>query len=245
MHRQSRAWSLLVAWACLVGTDRVQGQGSTNEASLRTRPCGGTGILSTQDLDDVPVSGRVGPSGPRVSSGISTPSSQPGATADQSRSGTPVSRPTADPSSAGPYEPPSQPDDDGPPHGLTLDQAIGRLLNESLDLRGKAYEIPQAQADVLTAGLRANPVFYADGQLVPYGDYSRQRPGGQQQYDVNASYPLDLSHKRQARMVYATRVKRVIEAQYQDAVRVAIDQLYGAFVDVLAARQTVRIQSKA
>ena len=36
-----------------------------------------------------------------------------------------------DVSSAGPYEPPSQPDDDGPPNGLTLDQAIRRLLAES------------------------------------------------------------------------------------------------------------------
>ena len=30
-------------------------------------------------------------------------------------------------------------------------------------------EIPQARADVLTASLRANPIFYADTQLVPYG----------------------------------------------------------------------------
>src|SRR5262249_24391693 len=61
---------------------------------------------------------------------------------------------------------------------------------------------------------------------------------GQTQYDVNISYPLDVSHKRQARTVVATRAKRVLEAQYQDAVRIAIDNLYTAYVDVLAARQT-------
>ena len=87
-------------------------------------------------------------------------------------------------------------------------------------------EIPQAQADILNAGLRANPIFYADGQLVPYGQYTRNRPGGQTQYDVNISYPFDLSHKRQARTLVATRAKRVLEAQYQDAVRLAIDDLY-------------------
>ena len=81
---------------------------------------------------------------------------------------------------------------------------------------------------------------YADGQLVPYGRYTKQRPGGQTQYDVNVSYPLDISHKRSARTLYATRAKRVIEAQYQDAVRNAIDQLYTYYVNVLAARQTVR-----
>jgi cobalt-zinc-cadmium efflux system outer membrane protein len=128
---------------------------------------------------------------------------------------------------------------EGPPEGLTLDAAIDRLLAQSLDLRGKFMEIPQARADILNAGLRANPIFYADGQLVPYGRYSRARPGGQTQYDVNISYPLDVSHKRQARTLVATRAMRVLEAQYQDAVRIAIDNLYTAYIDVLAARQTV------
>ena len=49
-----------------------------------------------------------------------------------------------------------------------------------------------AQADILTSSLRANPIFYADGQLVPYGHFSNQRPGGQTQYDVNVTYPLDV-----------------------------------------------------
>src|SRR5439155_9260583 len=92
---------------------------------------------------------------------------------------------------------------------------------------------------ILNAGLRANPIFYADGQLIPYGRYSRQRPGGQTQYDVNISYPLDLSRKRQNRTMVATAAKRVLEAQYQDAVRLLIDNLYTAYVDVLAARQTL------
>jgi cobalt-zinc-cadmium efflux system outer membrane protein len=127
---------------------------------------------------------------------------------------------------------------EGPPDGLTLDQAIERLLAANLDLRSKFMEIPQAQADVLSAGLRANPIFYADGQLVPYGQYTRTRPGGQTQYDVNISYPLDVTRKRQARTLVAARAKRVLEAQYQDAVRMAIDGLYSAYVDVLAARQT-------
>ena len=38
----------------------------------------------------------------------------------------------------------------------------------------------------------------------------------------------------------AARAERVLEAQYQDAVRQRIDDVYGAFVTALAARQTVR-----
>ena len=80
---------------------------------------------------------------------------------------------------------------------MTLDEAIDTAIRENLDLRSQFYEIPQAQADVLQAGLRANPVFYADGQLLPYGKFNRSNPGGPTQYDVNISHPLDLNGKRQ------------------------------------------------
>jgi outer membrane protein, heavy metal efflux system len=136
-------------------------------------------------------------------------------------------------------------EDQGPSNGLTLDQAIERLIRQNLDLRSKAFEIPQAEADVLTAGLRANPILYSDVQCVPYGSFSRARPGGQTQYDLNVSYPLDVTRKRQARTLVACQAKKVLEAQFQDATRVEIDNLYTQFVDVLAARETVRLKRKS
>ncbi len=136
-------------------------------------------------------------------------------------------------------------EDQGPLDGLTLDQAIDRLLRQNLDLRSKKFEIPQADADILTAGLRANPIMYSDVQCVPYGSFSRARPGGQTQYDLNVSYPLDITRKRQARTLVACRAKKVLEAQFQDAARVEIDNLYTQFVNVLAARETVRLARKS
>jgi cobalt-zinc-cadmium efflux system outer membrane protein len=97
-----------------------------------------------------------------------------------------------------------------------------------------------AQADVLTANLRQNPIFYADSQLVPYGHYSNVRPGGPLQYDVNVTIPIDVWRKRQAHTMVAARAKRVTEAQLQDAIRTQIDNLYTAYVDVVAAGLTVR-----
>jgi outer membrane protein, heavy metal efflux system len=147
--------------------------------------------------------------------------------------------PAASIPASGPLALPPTVEDPGPPNGMTLDQAIELLIKNNLDLRSKFYEIPQAKADLLTASLRANPVFYADSQLVPYGQYTRERPGGQTQYDVNVSIPLDLSRKRQARTASAVRATKVTEAQYQDAVRQTIDNLYSAYVDVLSARRTI------
>jgi cobalt-zinc-cadmium efflux system outer membrane protein len=131
--------------------------------------------------------------------------------------------------------------DEGPTNGLTLDAAIEVLVRQNLNLRAQAMEIPMARADVLTANLRSNPILFVDSQLIPYGTYTAARPGGQTQYDLNINYPLDITRKRQARTRVACAAERVIEAQYQDAVRLAIDALYAVYVDVLAARETIRL----
>jgi cobalt-zinc-cadmium efflux system outer membrane protein len=131
--------------------------------------------------------------------------------------------------------------DDGPPNGLSLDQAIERLVGASVALKAKSLDIPQAQADVLTAGLHANPIVYGDGQLLPYKHYNAvTNPGGTAQYDLNVAYPLDLSGKRPARVDVANAAQRVTEAMYQDAVRQEVDRLGTVFVDALAARLAVR-----
>ena len=44
-----------------------------------------------------------------------------------------------------------------------------RLLGVNLDLQALKEELPQAEADVLTAGLRTNPLLYADSQFIPLG----------------------------------------------------------------------------
>ena len=103
---------------------------------------------------------------------------------------------------------PLTPEDEGPLNGLTLDQAIEQLKYNSLSLRAKQLEIPQARADELTASLRVNPFVFADGQLIPYRRYSSTtNPGGPTQYDINITYPFDLSGKRMARMEVAAQAR--------------------------------------
>jgi cobalt-zinc-cadmium efflux system outer membrane protein len=131
--------------------------------------------------------------------------------------------------------------DEGAPQGLTLEQAIERLVRESITLRARQLEIPQAQADVLTAGLHANPIVYFDKQLIPYRPYNAvTNPGGPAQYDLNVAYPFDLSGKRAARVNVACAASRVVEALYQDAVRLEVDRVGDAYVNALSARLTLR-----
>ena len=109
--------------------------------------------------DDM-ISGRVGLGAPRVPTSITTP----GGVYQGPRRRRELPRRSRFRSRRrcvyGTMELPVQ-EDEGPPDGLTLDQAIEMLVERNMDLQSKYLEIPQGRADVLTASLRANPIVYA------------------------------------------------------------------------------------
>ncbi len=130
-------------------------------------------------------------------------------------------------------------EDEGPPDGLTLEQAIARLVAVNPDLSVKFREIPKADADILTAGLWANPLLFSSASGVPYGSYSPTRPGSNG-YSITLVQPFDINGKIRARTQLARAGKQVLGAQYQDAVRLEVENLHAAWADILAVRTTVR-----
>ena len=60
-------------------------------------------------------------------------------------------------------------------------------------------ELPKAQADILSAGLRNNPFLFGNVGGVPYGSYSPQRPGGVN-YEVTVIQSWDVNQKRLSRV---------------------------------------------
>jgi cobalt-zinc-cadmium efflux system outer membrane protein len=198
------------------------------------------GRLGIQPGADEMFFGRLGPSTPKVPTSLSNPGGVYQGPRDAQRGAAPAPIPIPKPPFFGTLELPTQEEmPSGPPNGLTLERAIDRMIAANLDLLSKQLEIPQARADVLTASLRGNPIVYGDSQLVPYGVDSVRRPDGPLQYDLNVSQPIDYAHKRRARVRVADQALKVQEAQFQDAVRLAIQNLYTVYVDVLYARQTV------
>jgi cobalt-zinc-cadmium efflux system outer membrane protein len=257
-HRIGRNLVLLAALLAALGPEAARAQGAPGSDAAEFSPVGSSGsLLGTSPgagggaFGNLPgtggiLGGRPGSTTPRgIPTSVTTPGAGLGPTAMQMPIAPPEAAPIA-PTTAplyGTLEIPVGPEDDGPPDGLTLERAIDITLQRSLDLRSKFYEIPQAKADILQASLRANPVFYQDGQLLQYAGnrFSRSYPGGPSQYDTNVTVPLDVSHKRQARTLVAARAEKVLEAQYQEAVRQRIDDVYDAYVlGALAARQTLR-----
>lgn len=233
-------------WAQGPTTPEVAPQQPGGERSLLGPSIGAASGRQFADQEgEAPIGGRVGPSAPRVPLNITQPDQRGARVPEQDQITSPAILAPGEIPLYGPLSLPAGREDEGPPDGMTLDMAIERLVRENLALRARSFEIPQADADILTASLRANPLFYFDSQLVPYGGYSPQRPGGPVQYDINITYPLDVTHKRAARTLVARRAKRVLEAQYQDAVRIQIDNLYTAYTDIVAARETIRFAEAA
>jgi cobalt-zinc-cadmium efflux system outer membrane protein len=241
---------LVASW---IGAASAKAQGPTEpeairhgdpESSLLGRSPGDARInsLDTNPAEQGFVGSGAGQGSPRVPTSITQPGTIEVTRPPSSALAAPASSPLTDLPVFGPLNLPTleTADQEGPPNGLTLDAAIEQLVTANLELQARALELPQGDADVLTAGLRSNPFLYYDTQLIPYGKFDDARPGGQTQYDLNVTIPLDLSQKRKARVRVAVQARRVLEAQYQDAVRLMIAQLYASYVEALAARETVR-----
>lgn len=126
-----------------------------------------------------------------------------------------------------------------PAEGLALDDAIDRLLAANHNLAVKYQDIPKARAEILTAGLRNNPFLFVSASNLPYQPYSPQRPGTAN-YDLTFIQPIDVSGKHKNAIRLARQAKNVLEAQFQDAVRLEIDKLYSTFADVLEAQAAER-----
>jgi outer membrane protein, heavy metal efflux system len=254
----ARSWRwcvLLALLSVLVESPRVvQAQGPQFDVGAPPGAAGGRSTLGqplgAADFPDfetpssAPVSGGAGRARSHVPvASQAPPGVQVQRTPRQAQLGVPTVQPIQVPA-YGELEIPPGGINPGPPNGLTLDAAIEELIQQNLDLFALRLEIPMADADVLTANLRANPIFYADTQLIPYGHFSFLRPGGPAQTDININYPLDVTRKRRARTLSARQAKRVAEAQLQDAVRLQIDNLYTTYVNVVATRLTLQYSQK-
>ena len=234
------------AWGQPPGVDSRPINAAPGSGSAPGAGGGPVGFGGTQAPNPGILSGRPGAGAPRVPSSATAPDEEGFRIAPGRGVALPAIAPISEVPQFGPLSLPANNVDEGPPDGLTLDAAIEMLVRNNLALQARKFDIQQAEADILTASLRANPIVFADSQLIPYGSFNPQRrPGGQTQYDVNITYPVDVTRKRLARTEVARQAKRVTEAQYQDAVRIQIDNVYTAYVDALAARETLRFAQAA
>lgn len=118
--------------------------------------------------------------------------------------------------------------------GITIDQAVGEALERNLNLLAERFNIQVADAAILTASLKPNPVV----------TFNVMRPDrvlvdvGLSQYEqvVRTDYVIERGGKRERRVDQATLAKSVAELQLLNTARSLILDVESAFTDVQLAK---------
>ncbi|MFB3776765.1 MAG: TolC family protein [Bryobacteraceae bacterium] len=130
-----------------------------------------------------------------------------------------------------------------PAVALTVDQAVEEAIRNNATLMAERMNIPIAEARILTARLRPNPVLSAAGNNMDVlgTRFDADNTGGPTEIVVGAEFLMERGQKRQRRMDVAERERAVTEMRFLDAVRLLRLDVQAAFVDLLLAKDNVAL----
>ena len=122
---------------------------------------------------------------------------------------------------------------------ITVRQAVSEALDHNLSLLAERYNVTVAQAAVVTAGLRPNPVLTLnvmrpDGPLVDSGVAVNDAV-------VRTDYVFERGGKRERRIDQATLARTVAELQLLDATRKLVLDVQTACTDLQLAKLNLAV----
>lgn len=121
---------------------------------------------------------------------------------------------------------------------LTIDQVVGEAVDHNLSLVAERQNISVADAGILTAGLRPNPVLSGSADHLDWlgTGFDELNGAGPAEYAVRVDVPFERGRKRELRVDVASAARSVAEAQLADTIRkLRLDVTLGA-IDVLEAK---------
>jgi cobalt-zinc-cadmium efflux system outer membrane protein len=121
---------------------------------------------------------------------------------------------------------------------LTVDQAIGEALEKNLDLMAERYNLPIAEAAIVTASLRPNPVVSIGGDHLDVlgTGFNEVNAAGPPEYSVRTDFLFERGGKRQQRIAVAQAARSMAQLQLLNAMREVVLHVQNAVVDVLQAK---------
>ena len=125
---------------------------------------------------------------------------------------------------------------------ITLDRAIQLSLAHSPAMAAVRSQIPQSQANEVTAGLRPNPVLNWDGLYLPVFEPDKLNHSflnTSSEFDGSVSYTWERGGKRQARIRAARDITTVVRSQVLDAGRGLAFAVAQQFVAALLAKSSL------
>jgi cobalt-zinc-cadmium efflux system outer membrane protein len=121
---------------------------------------------------------------------------------------------------------------------ITIEQAVDEAVQHNLTLLAARSSLTIADAQMITARLRPNPVasLSADHLDLLGTGFDRDNNAGPTEVAWRVDIPLERAGKRDARIALAAAMKTEAEAQFADAVRVLRQDVTLASVDLIAAQ---------
>src|SRR5262245_9567620 len=126
---------------------------------------------------------------------------------------------------------------------LTLDAAVAEALKSNLGLSARRLGVTIAAANVVTAGLRPNPVLsLAADQLDLLGTgFNAFNNAGPPQYGARVDFLFERGQKRALRLDVAREDEAIAEAELRDAIRSLTLEVRRAFVDLQLATENLTL----
>lgn len=129
------------------------------------------------------------------------------------------------------------------PQTITLGQAVQEALDKNLSLLAERYNLSVADARIIQARLRPNPVLSLgiDYQNVFRQTFTPQNGAGPPEANARVDYLMERGGKRQSRIEVAQDAKDVARLQFLNTTRGLILDVQNAFLDVQSAKESLGI----
>jgi cobalt-zinc-cadmium efflux system outer membrane protein len=126
---------------------------------------------------------------------------------------------------------------------MTVADAVDEAVQHNLSLLAERTNLAVADAQLVTARLRPNPVgtFSADHLDLLGTGFNEENNGGPPEIAWRVDVPLERGGKREARIGLATAVKAEAEAEFLDAVRALRQDVTLGYIDVVAAQASRKL----
>jgi len=130
-----------------------------------------------------------------------------------------------------------------PRPSLTVDDAVAEMLANNLGLMAERANIGIAEARIITAGLRPNPVFSTGADhLEALGTrFNENNAGGPTEMNLRTDFTIERGGKRRSRVETARRSRSLAELSFLGAARSLVLDTQNAFLDTMVARDALHL----
>jgi len=131
---------------------------------------------------------------------------------------------------------------DSPPIQINITQAVQEAIDHNLNLLAERSNLSIADARIVTAKLRPNPVVSAGLDYIDMlRAFSRDNQGGPTEYNLRTDFTFERGGKRDLRIEVARDAREVAQLQLLNATRTLVLDVQVAFVDVQQAKDNLAL----